>query len=67
MDALEQSNAPYWGAVEWLYEGNGTQAWSSAIKNTLAIGKIRYLCIYNWSGVKNNMNCITAIKEIIRK
>ncbi len=67
MEALEQSNAPYWGAVEWLYEGKGTQAWSSAIKNTLATGKIRYLCIYNWSGIKDNLNCITAIKEIVQK
>ncbi|HEV8080256.1 MAG TPA: hypothetical protein VGP43_06065 [Chitinophagaceae bacterium] len=69
MKALKQSNAPYWGAVEWLYdekakEGNTEKAWASALKKTLAITKIKYLCIYNWGGIKNNHSAIEAIRSI---
>lgn len=68
MKALESSNAPYWGAVEWLYQGQNTkEQWMSAITNTLSYSRIRYMCIYNWGGIKNNWNCISAIKEILQK
>ncbi len=66
MEALEMSNAPYWGAVEWLYQGENTkEQWKSAITNTILDSKIRYMCIYNWGGIKNNLNAISAIKEIL--
>lgn len=67
MQALETSDAPYWGAVEWLYIGEDTQEqWTSAIKNTLSVNKLKYMCIYNWNGIKDNMNCISSIKQICR-
>lgn len=67
MKALERSDAPYWGAVEWLYQGGNTKAqWLSAIENTLSGNRIRYLCIYNWDGIKNNPDCISAIKETVQ-
>lgn len=66
MKALESSNAPYWGAVEWLYQGENTkELWKSAIMNTISAKRIRYMCIYNWGGIKNNSNAISAIKEIL--
>lgn len=68
MKALESSDAPYWGAVEWLYQGDHTkEQWTSALTNTLSNSRIRYMCIYNWGGIRNNMNCISAIKEIVLK
>ena len=68
MKALAKSNAPYWGAVEWLYQGlYSKEQWMSAITNTLFDSKIRYMCIYNWSSIKNNLNCISAIKETLEK
>lgn len=68
MKALESNDAPYWGAVEWLLQGDHTkEQWKSALKNTMSDNRIRYMCIYNWRGIKNNVNCISAIKEIIQK
>ncbi len=68
MKALELSNAPYWGAVEWLYQGENTkELWKSAITNTISSDRIRYMCIYNWGGIKNNLNAISAINEILEK
>ncbi len=68
MKALSASDAPYWGAVEWLYQGDHTQEqWVSALDNTLSERRIRYMCIYNWGGIKNNMNAISAIKEFQQK
>ncbi len=67
MNALKSSDAPYWGAVEWLYQGEKTkEEWKSAINNTLSDNRIRYMCIYNWDGIKDNQKCISAIKEIVR-
>jgi len=68
MQALETSEAPYWGAVEWLYMGGNTQEqWASAINNTLSVNNLKYMCIYNWSGIKNNSDAISAIKKITKK
>jgi len=71
MKAVESGDAPYWGAVEWLYdgkakEGNTKKGWISALKKTLSIKNVRYLCIYNWGGIKNNKAAIEAIDTIIR-
>ncbi|MDP3444720.1 MAG: hypothetical protein Q8T08_17830 [Ignavibacteria bacterium] len=68
MKALALSNAPYWGAVEWLYQGKYTkEQWMSAFTNTLSDSRIRYMCIFNWESIKDNSNCISSIKEITQK
>lgn len=68
MKALELSNAPYWGAVEWLFEGEKTkEQWKTAITNTLSDRRVRYMNIYNWGGIKNKPNSIAAIKEMLAK
>ncbi len=67
MEALKQSDAPYWGAVEWLYMGEDTEEqWTSAIRNTLMVDNLKYMCIYNWSGIKDNENALLAIKQITK-
>jgi len=65
MDALQQSNAPFWGAVEWLYNGKNADSWLSAITNTLSIPLIRYLCIFNWEGIKTDKQSVDAIKRYV--
>lgn len=64
MEALKTSNAPYWGAVEWLYAGKTMDGWAAALKKTLAAPRIRYLCIYNWSGIRDNPAAIAAIQSV---
>ena len=64
--ALQKSGAPFWAAVEWLLEGkNNAQAWSNALKRTLSDPKCRYVCIYNWSGIKDDRAAIDAIHGIL--
>lgn len=64
MDALSKSDAPYWGAVEWLLQGSKTQyEWVTALTNALA-KKSRVVVIYNWNSINTNLNALNAIKEI---
>jgi hypothetical protein len=64
MNALAKSDAPYWGSVEWLLQGNKTQAdWVSALTKSLA-NKSRVVVIYNWNSINTNANALDAIKEI---
>jgi hypothetical protein len=65
--ALKASDAAQWAAVEWLYQGkNETAAWKNALLATLADPRCRYLCIYNWSGVRSNRAALDAIRQMIR-
>jgi hypothetical protein len=66
-EALKISDAPYWAAVEWLYQGPGERtAWQRALTATLADAHCRYLCIYNWSGIRDNRAALEAIRQLIR-
>ncbi len=65
--ALKASDAPHWAAVEWLYQGpNEIAGWRRALTNTLSDPRCRYLCIYNWSGVRDNHAALEAIRQLIR-
>ena len=65
--ALKTSNAPYWAAVEWLYQGPAEPAaWQRALTATLADPRCRYLCIYNWAGVRGNRGALDAIHQLIQ-
>jgi hypothetical protein len=45
---LRKSDAPFWGAVEWMLMGTDDEkAWHEAITRTLSDPKCRYMCIYN--------------------
>jgi hypothetical protein len=64
--ALKISDAPYWAAVEWLYQGaNDQPAWEGALTATLRDPRCRYLCIYNWSGIRANRAAVAAIRQSI--
>jgi hypothetical protein len=66
--ALKHSDAPVWAAVEWLYQGPGEVAsWRSALERTLADPRCRFLCIFNWEGIRNNEAALEAIRQTIRE
>jgi len=76
---LAQSDAPYWGAVEWLLmEGMSADSqaqytaasereaiWKSALQNSLADRRARLVCIFNWEGIMNNQAAKNAIQQLI--
>ena len=65
--ALKSGDAPYWAAVEWLYQGADEKAgWHGALTATLGDPRCRYVCIYNWSGVRGNRNAIEAVHQMLR-
>lgn len=66
MSALGSSDAPWWGAVEWLYPGKTEAGWESALRKTLSIPRIRYLCIFNWSGIRGNQAAVGAIRTLVQ-
>jgi|688.fasta_scaffold24433_1 hypothetical protein len=61
---LRKSDAPHWAAVEWLVSGD-EPTWRKSIERTLLDPKCRYLCIYNWSGIKSNRAAISAIEGFL--
>lgn len=63
---LQKSDAPFWGAVEWMLMGTEDQkSWHDAITRTLSIPKCRYMCVYNWSGIRDNHGAVAAIKAVL--
>jgi len=65
--ALARSDAPYWAAVEWLYQGSRqTKPWQQALANTLASPRCRYVCIYNWHGIRNSKEILEAVQQIVQ-
>lgn len=66
MNALAKSDAPYWGVVEWLLQGdNTTNDWYSALNKSLT-NNSRMVVIYNWDNINSNYNALSAIKAINR-
>ncbi|MEI6810275.1 MAG: hypothetical protein WCN95_16270 [bacterium] len=64
-ECLKNSDAPYFGAVEWLFmESTQTGPWCKALENTLAMPRCRFLCIYNWQGIMDNKEILSAIKTV---
>jgi len=67
MRELRQSDAPYWGAVEWWPQGAQTaDDWAAAIRTTLAIDRCRYMNIYNWRAVAPQTEAIEGIRKVLR-
>lgn len=61
---LQKSDAPHWAAVQWLVSGDG-QARRKSMEGTLLDPKCRYLCIYNWRGIKNNRGAHDTIQGLL--
>lgn len=64
--ALKQSNAPFWAATEWLLPGpREVTPWRQALEATLADPRCRYVCIYNWEGIKDSEPVLEAIRQVV--
>ncbi len=64
--ALLASNAKHWGASEWLLmQPHELDLWYTAMKKTLDDPRCRFLCIYNWRGIKDSPNVLRAISTLI--
>ncbi|AKJ63645.1 hypothetical protein [Kiritimatiella glycovorans] len=67
MRALELSDAPWWGAVEWmLLRPYKTELWARAMRQTLAHPRCRLLCMYNWHKVRDNPPLLEAARQTVR-
>lgn len=63
---LARLDAPYWAATEWLLMGNhSAAAWRTALANTLADPRCRYVCIFNWESIRSDEAAIRGISELI--
>jgi len=64
---LRRSDVPHWAAVEWLFQGpRQTEPWRQALQATLADPRCRYLCIYNWEGVRDSKEILQAVREVVQ-
>ncbi len=65
--ALANSDAPYWAAVEWMLDGPAeTARWRDALRRTLSLPRCRYVCIYNWEGIRDKPGVLDGIREALR-
>ncbi len=63
---LANSDAPYWAATEWLFQGpRETAAWHNALTNTLSDPRCRYVCIFNWESIRSSKAVQQAIHELV--
>ena len=64
--ALKRSNTPWWAATEWLFQGpKEVKSWRQALENTLADRRCRYVCIYNWEGIRDSAPVLEAIRQTV--
>ncbi|MCX7016888.1 MAG: hypothetical protein NTW86_30740 [Candidatus Sumerlaeota bacterium] len=65
-EALKKSDAPYWAAVEWLFQkSRQTEPWRHALEATLADPRCRYLNIYNWDKIRDSDTILEAIRQTV--
>ncbi len=66
---IDQSDAPYWAAVEWLFlHPIEKEAWKAAFKNTITHRNCRYLTFYNWNRIETaerGMEIVEAVRELV--
>ena len=63
---IKRSDAPYWGAVEWLCMNlQDAELFRQALENTLADPRCRILCIYNWEGINDKKPVLDAIRQVV--
>jgi hypothetical protein len=63
---LAKSDAPYWAATEWLFQGKReTAAWRNALANTLSDPRCRYVCIFNWESIRSSEAVLQSITELV--
>ncbi len=63
---LAKSDAPWWAATEWLFQGaRETVAWRKALASTLSDTRCRYVCIFNWESIRSSATVLKAITELV--
>ncbi len=63
---LAKSDAPYWAATEWLFQGKRkTAAWRNALANTLSDPRCRYVCVFNWESIRSSEAVLKAITDLV--
>ena len=66
--ALSRNDAPYWAAVEWLFQGqNKITPWRQALDNAFADPHCRFLCIYNWEDIQKNTTAQEAVRQVMAR
>ena len=66
MQAVAISDAPFWGAVEWLLFNVKEQSeWENALHRFLLIPRLRYVQLRHWGSIKNDPMAIEAIQRVI--
>jgi hypothetical protein len=64
--ALARSTAGRWAAAEWwLMKPHERDLWHAAMKRTLADTRCRFVCIYNWQGIKDSEEVLHAIRMVL--
>jgi hypothetical protein len=64
--AVAQSEAPWWAAAEWFWFGDHPRdAWQAALRASLADPRCRYMCIYNWNGIRGNTPLMDALRHFL--
>jgi len=65
--AVARSDAPWWAAAEWFWMGeHDRDAWLGALRATLEDPRCRYMCIYNWGGMRSNPALMDAVQAVLR-
>lgn len=63
---LGRSDAPYWAATEWLFQGpRETAPWRNALAKTLSDPRCRYLCVFNWEGIRSSPPVLRAVTDLV--
>jgi len=63
-NALKKTDAPFYAAAEWLYQGpRETVPWENAIAGTLANPRCKYMCVFNWRDICNSPEIIQGVRE----
>ncbi len=64
---LAKSDAPYWAATEWMFQGiEETAAWRNALATTLSDSRCRYVCIFNWESICSSEAVLKSIADLVQ-
>ena len=68
MEAVAKSDAPYWGALEWLLFNVEEQSeWEDALRRFLFIPRLRYVQVRHWGSIKDDPMAIKAIQRVVKR
>ena len=68
MEAVAKSDAPYWGALEWLLFNVEKQSeWEDALQRFLVIPRLRYVQVRHWGSIENDPVAIRAIQSVVNR